>query len=423
MSANLRPRCALMDKHRSRQRRLSVESLENRSLLAAVATPAAVDADSLAQAVAASSPTIAPSAPAAASGASNQAFIGNVYQELLGRAPGPSEMQNWQNYLTAYDVSPVNSQPGELGSTTTGTAVPLVESPSNNFAAATVPVGPTSGPQIGIQEFNYGPAQGVSSMNNQIGTALTTGGTNSGISGGIARSTPIPATNQASLGTTGALVGSSGQITANDPGRVALVQSVLASPEYRQRVVNEIYQNFLHRSPDSQALGYWTQQLATAGERGAIVEILASPEYFNNAGATDQGYVDALYRDLLGRSPGAQDQQYWMSQLASDGGGGSARAMVASRILSSPEATGDLVDGSATSALANLTNGGYNQLFFQGGLNAAEQQSYFTGLENNLAFEDVLASMVVGDRYFRAEAGATGPGPGNNPGMTAGRPG
>ena len=32
-------------------------------------------------------------------------------------------MQNWQNYLTAYDVSPVNSQPGEIGSTTTGTAI------------------------------------------------------------------------------------------------------------------------------------------------------------------------------------------------------------------------------------------------------------------------------------------------------------
>jgi hypothetical protein len=148
--------------------------------------------------------------------------------------------------------------------------------------------------------------------------------------------------------------------------------------------------------------------------------VLASPEYFGRAGATDAGYVDALYRDVLGRTPSAQDSQAWVSQLAAGGGGASARAMVASDILNSPEASGLVINNPTANALASLTGGGFNQLLFQGGLAAAAQESYAAALGDNRAFESVLESMVASNQFY---AYPTGPGPVDNPGFPSTEPG
>lgn len=90
-----------------------------------------------------------------------------------------------------------------------------------------------------------------------------------------------------------------------------------------------------------------------------------------------------------------------------------ARGMVASDILDSPEASNLLVNNSSSNALANLTGGGFNQELFQGGLAAAQQESYAAALGNNRAFESVLESMVADSQSVTYR---TSPGPMENPG-------
>ncbi len=62
--------------------------------------------------------------------------------------------------------------------------------------------------------------------------------------------------------------------------------------------------------------------------------ILGSDEYYQVNGATPQGFVNALYRDLLGRAPDPGGASYWLGRLAS----GSSRSDVAYGIASSIEA-------------------------------------------------------------------------------------
>jgi hypothetical protein len=43
---------------------------------------------------------------------------------------------------------------------------------------------------------------------------------------------------------------------------------------------------------------------------------IASDEFFQNAGGTNQGWVSSLYEHLLGRGADAQGEAYWLAQLA-----------------------------------------------------------------------------------------------------------
>ena len=46
---------------------------------------------------------------------------------------------------------------------------------------------------------------------------------------------------------------------------------------------------------------------------------IASPEYYTHSGGTDVAWVDAIYRDLLGRSADQQGEDFWTGQAAAHG--------------------------------------------------------------------------------------------------------
>lgn len=425
-----------MSLHRleARKRRLSAERLEDRALLTSVPTPAAIQAESVAAAVQASSPAAPAASAANQAGIPNQAvvsgdynFISNIYSDLLGRNPGPSEVQFWQTFLDANVLNNLATV-GSTGSQGVGNSVSgapvggyaLTEAPNGNNENTTTPTGPTSGPGLAISEYNYG-NNTFAETSYPNGTGMFTSGTNAGDLGASPGSTNQAADTSSlaeSESVYQATAMSSGQAAAvTSQGRADMVQAVLASPEYRDRLVTQIYNNFLHRAPDGSALSFWSGLISTAGEKQVMADILASPEYYRDAGGTDLGYIDALYRDILGRAPGAAGEQYWLSQLAANGGGGPARAMVALGILSSPEASSLLINNPTQNALAGITGGGYNDLFFQGGLGAAEQQVYTDALGGSTAFENVIESMVVDNQFYQL---GTGPGAGDNPALTTG---
>lgn len=412
-----RSRCARNSKHT--KRRLGAELLEDRSLLTAVPTPAAIDAASLAMAVEASTPTAGASSSAAGAPSSqaavnsSQTFVTSVYRDLLGRDPSNSELEYWQGFLNANNAPLQSTGSGGVGSALTGAPVggyALSEFPGSTGANDPVPTAPTSGAGIATRELDFGTASGSSETAYPTGAGPLTTGSNGGVLGSAPGST-LPAATVTSQAGAESVNMATAQSTSQSSSQ--FVQDVLSSPEYRQRVVTQIYHDFLHRAPSDQAVAFWSSRLGASGERSVLVSVLSSPEYFQNAGGTNAGYINALYHDLLGRSPSNQESQAWISQLNADGGDAAARGMIAGDILDSPEASSLLVNNPTSSALASLTGGGYNQDLFQGGLAAAEQESYAAALGNNRAFESVIESMVASNQNYMYR---TGPGPMENPG-------
>ncbi len=204
-----------------------------------------------------------------------------------------------------------------------------------------------------------------------------------------------------------------------------VVAGFLSTPEYRQHLVEVIYGNFLHRAADSAGLAFWTGQLAAGvDEKDVLIGIIGSDEYFQDTLRVDnlsvrpaqgQSWVEALYRDVLGRAADAGGLAYWTQQVMAQNNQ-SGRAAVASAFLSTPEVDHKLLNadypGAAGSvgapgtpavgayALADLTGNGWDNLYFQGRLSAAAVDSYFAGLQSGVSYDQTIARMLDSGQYF-----------------------
>src|SRR5262249_51928533 len=119
----------------------------------------------------------------------------------------------------------------------------------------------------------------------------------------------------------------------NGLSHAAVVQGFLGSTEYSQDVVTGYYQKYLHRAPDGGGLAYFTRPFQTGASQSSVqAAILDSPEYWQQHGGTASGFVTALYSDVMGRTPGGQDTDYWAGVVQSRG-----QAAVVNGFLSSPE--------------------------------------------------------------------------------------
>src|SRR5207237_4389453 len=76
------------------------------------------------------------------------------------------------------------------------------------------------------------------------------------------------------------------------------------SQEYRTVVVQALFTRYLHRSVDAGGLATFTAFLAKGGTDEQVAASLAgSAEYFQNRGAgTNNGFLTALYQDVLNRA-------------------------------------------------------------------------------------------------------------------------
>lgn len=98
-------------------------------------------------------------------------------------------------------------------------------------------------------------------------------------------------------------------------GSVAI--ALTHSDEYFATIIRPAYQKFLGRNSDPGGLTYWTARM-----HGGLTDeqleagFIGAPEYYNHAGGTDKGWVDAMYQDLLGRGPDSGGEGYWINQLA-----------------------------------------------------------------------------------------------------------
>jgi hypothetical protein len=93
-----------------------------------------------------------------------------------------------------------------------------------------------------------------------------------------------------------------------------MVDSMLRLPEHATLTVNNEYQHILGRPADAGGLTYWASFLGAGGSPDNLRSLLyGSAEYLGNAGGTTDGFLDALYQDVLGRAPDPDGRNYWSS--------------------------------------------------------------------------------------------------------------
>jgi hypothetical protein len=199
-----------------------------------------------------------------------------------------------------------------------------------------------------------------------------------------------------------------------------LVAAFLSSAEYRQHLVEGIYANLLHRAADASGLAFWTAELAAGmDEKNMLADIAGSDEYVNDAGSL-QGWINALYRDFLGRPADSGGLAFWTRVAGGPTGftdlRSPARNDVAFLFLSTPEANHKLLNGDypgaagavggpgtpadGAYALANLTGNGWDNLYFQGSLSAAEVDTLFAQLQAGESYDQTIAGMLDMSQYF-----------------------
>jgi PhoPQ-activated pathogenicity-related protein len=132
------------------------------------------------------------------------------------------------------------------------------------------------------------------------------------------------------------------QLDSGALSRQRVVTLLINSPEYHALEVQQAFQSFLHRVADPASVAGFSNFLAQGGTVEQLDAILASSsEYFNNrVGGTNDGFVNAIFFDVLGRPVDSGTRMLYDQALAN----GVSTKQIATALLASPEYAQKLVD-------------------------------------------------------------------------------
>jgi len=170
-----------------------------------------------------------------------------------------------------------------------------------------------------------------------------------------------------------------------DRARVAL--GIEDSPEHHLRVVEALYRRLLRRDADPAGLAAWAGFLDAGGtEQQVQAGLLGSAEYQARFGrGTPAGLVEALYADVLGRTPDPAGAQAWGQALAQ----GATPTAVAAGILASGEAADIAVQALYWQYLGRPAE-------------LPERMGWVGQLQGGATDEGVLAGLLGSPEHFQA---------------------
>lgn len=178
-----------------------------------------------------------------------------------------------------------------------------------------------------------------------------------------------------------------GNAIRNGMSRAQFASTLSSSTEFRSDVVSHMYTTFLHRPADSGGVSYWVGRIG-GGTTFEQVELsfIGSPEYYQLHGGTNKGAVDALYKDVLGRSVDQAGETYWVQQLDSHQ---LSFSQLAASILYSEEGRERVVQGYYGTIL---------------GRSAPQSDlAYWAGQLRNGARDETIINLFLGsDEYYAA---------------------
>lgn len=128
-----------------------------------------------------------------------------------------------------------------------------------------------------------------------------------------------------------------GYVTAYVDRRDVLSNGLVHTAEFDRHLTDNLYSTILDRRTGTGERDFWAHQLAAGTTPDSVRASLAgSNEFFRAAGGTDTGFVDAVYRKILGRSADAAGRAYMLGRLRA----GDSPRSVAARLVSSDEGVG-----------------------------------------------------------------------------------
>jgi Domain of unknown function (DUF4214) len=171
---------------------------------------------------------------------------------------------------------------------------------------------------------------------------------------------------------------------------LSVAEQIVHSPESYQDFVTTQYNIFLNRAPDSAGLTAWVRGL----ESGLSYEqveagLAASPEFISDNGGLGSGWLTALYKDFLGRSPDTSGLDAWQGALAS----GTSPYQIALDFATSAEREADVITEDYLHFLGRLPESG-------------AVAGWQAQLQNGLTQADLQAN-IVGSAEFYTHAGNT----------------
>ena len=124
-----------------------------------------------------------------------------------------------------------------------------------------------------------------------------------------------------------------------EQSRLVVARSFLNSDEGSRNEAVIAYEELLGRAPDPSGLEFWTIFLRTGSVNTLRFQHLASAEYYQKTGGTNQGFVEQLYLDILGRGIDPEGLDFYVGLLDS----GTPTWWVSRSIYESPESLGNRV--------------------------------------------------------------------------------
>jgi uncharacterized repeat protein (TIGR01451 family) len=216
----------------------------------------------------------------------------------------------------------------------------------------------------------------------------------------------------------------------NAAGRLQVISGFMNSEEYKEHYITTLYQVLLGRGPDAGGLQYWAGQMGNPGTPGGhsgssdekiiVSQFIGSDEFYADAGGTPQGFAQALYQDLLGRTGEASGVAAWAALAQAQP---NHRDAVVRFFLSTPEAEHLLLDSfypapggtashplpapgngvaSGSYDLAVITGDGWENLYLQGPFDSSPQgnDAFFAELDSGVSWDDVQLHILATDQFY-----------------------
>lgn len=181
---------------------------------------------------------------------------------------------------------------------------------------------------------------------------------------------------------TGGLAYFTGRLDAG-AARAQVVRELLASDEYRARLVRDAYREVFGRDADASGLATWLAFLRQGGNAERLKAILLASEEYRGRATTDEAFLSGLYQIGLGRNLDDSGRAHFGGLLA----GGVSREAVALSVLNSDEGRRNRVDG------------WYDQ-YLDRPADDAGRDAFFRALVEGASNENALAVMLASDEFF-----------------------
>lgn len=103
--------------------------------------------------------------------------------------------------------------------------------------------------------------------------------------------------------------------------RDVYVGALATSDEWVGRIVTDFYGDVFGRSPDPSGFTHWAGLIKTRGVPFVAAQLYGSQEYLLRNGGTTTGFVQGMYRELLGRDPATDGAgvAYWTAEADRQG--------------------------------------------------------------------------------------------------------